>query len=170
MVSVKKNYVLPRICTCEWNGWLFVSTMNFDFSLVFWLRNSWKTWKNMWFSHFASLRSKIIHFFHVFHLFLSQNTREKSKFIVSKYIATHFLHLCGNPSKKIVIVRHKNTQDILIFYMDQLFMLVTNPNIFLRSSQHFWFYFNFLIFFKIFYLYFLCLLPKCRKSVNHATS
>ena len=71
---------------------------------------------------------------------------------------------------KRTFVRHKNTQDILIFYMDQLFMLVTNPNIFLRSSQHFWFYFNFLIFFKIFYLYFLCLLPKCRKSVNHATS
>ena len=52
---------------------------------------------------------------------------------------------------KRTFVRHKNTQDILIFYMDQLFMLVTNPNIFLRSSQHFWFYFNFLIFFKIFY-------------------
>ena len=75
---------------------------------------------------------------------------------------------------KRTFVRHKNTQDILIFYMDQLFMLVTNPNIFLRSSQHFWFYFNFLIFFKIFYLYFLCLLSKCcklhQKSVNHATS
>ena len=65
---------------------------------------------------------------------------------------------------KRTFVRHKNTQDILIFYMDQLFMLVTNPNIFLRLSQHFWFYFNFLIFFKIFYLYFLCLLPKCRNA------
>ena len=77
----------------EKGGFAFISTVKLHFSLVFWVRNAWK----MWFSRY---RSKIKHF----SLVSNPKYAGKVNFTVSKNKPTHFLHLCGNPSKKIVIV------------------------------------------------------------------
>ena len=76
----------------EKGGFAFISTVKLHFSLVFWVRNAWK----MWFSRY---RSKIKHF----SLVSNPKYAGKVNFTVSKNKPTHFLHLCGNPSKKIVI-------------------------------------------------------------------
>ena len=87
------NYFLTWISAQvkEMGGFAF-RNCEIHFSLVFWVRNAWK----MWFSRY---RSKIKHF----SLVSNPKYAGKVNFTVSKNKPTHFLHLCGNPSKKIVI-------------------------------------------------------------------
>ena len=96
--SVKKTtFLLGFALVKEKGGFAFISTVKLHFSLVFWVRNAWK----MWFSRY---RSKIKHF----SLVSNPKYAGKVNFTVSKNKPTHFLHLCGNPSKKIVISLWKN--------------------------------------------------------------
>ena len=141
-IQLKKITFLIGFALVNEIGGNFSLNLNLTFPLYFGLDRVKNIKKHVIFS----LRSKIIHTFYVFHQFLSQNTREKSKFIVSKYIATHFLHQCGNPSKKIIIfhlfsgrstaLRRPSNECFEELFINSTRTFITSPNYPLNYDNH----------------------------------